>query len=324
MIQKIENISFISTARVIGILLVVLGHSYPFEVPLPVFVWKLRDWIYLYHMPLFIFISGYLLAKSRRTVGDYIGKRAVKLLVPYFALSLAAFVPKVMVQSFLNDSAELSFGYLLRTELVPRENVWGHFWYIPVVFVLGCAGIAALKYMRESKAVRFAALAVTLGLLFLPQSTDWLALEDLRKTAFYFTLGMAVSLTPKWSNALTNPLWLLALPLSIVLLQLSGNTATGILAACGMIGCVCFIGTRWTVSGLMKKIEENSFTIFLLSWSVQAVAEVVLNKLFHLPAMLVMICMFLSGVIGPMICIKIFTAIDKKIPIGWIKAVVGM
>ena len=66
------------------------------------------------------------------------------------------------------------------------------------------------------------------------------------------------------------------------------------------------------------------FTIYLLSWPAQAVVEVVLNKVLHLPALFVMICMFASGVIVPMICVKILTAIDRKIPIGWIKTVVGM
>ena len=316
MTMKTEKINFISTARVIGILLVVFGHSYPFEVDLPAFLWKVQGWIYRFHMPLFVFISGYLLAKTRRTVGDYIGQRAVKLLVPYLALSLAAFVPKVLVQSLLNDSAELSLGYLLRTELVPRENVWGHFWYIPVVFFLGCVGIVMLKAMRENKAVRVAALAVTLGLLFLPETTNWLALEDLRKTAFYFMLGMALSMDAKWNGVLKSPLWLLALPVSMVL--------GGIPAACGMIGCICFIGTCWEVRGWLKTLEANSFTIYLLSWPAQAVAEVALNKVLHLPALFVMICMFLSGVIVPMVCVKILTAIDRKIPIGWIKTVVGM
>lgn len=313
---KNEKISFISTARVIGILLVVFGHSYPFDVYLPPFFWRLQQWIYLYHMPLFIFISGYLLAKTRRSVGNYVGNRAEKLLVPYLVLSLAAFVPKVLVQSLLNDSAELSLGYLLRTELVPRENVWGHFWYIPVVFFLGCAGIVLLKYMRENKAVRFAVLVVTFVLLFLPETTNWLALEDIRKTAFYFTLGMAVSMNEKWTVALRSPLWLLGLPVSVLL--------GGIPAACGMIGCICFVGTRWEVKGWLKAIEANSFTIYLLSWPVQAVAEVVLNKVLHLPALFVMICMFASGVIVPMICVKILTAIDRKIPIGWIKTIAGM
>ena len=313
---KNEKISFISTARVIGILLVVFGHSYPFDVYLPPFFWRLQQWIYLYHMPLFIFISGYLLAKTRRSVGNYVGNRAEKLLVPYLVLSLAAFVPKVLVQSLLNDSAELSLGCLLRTELVPRENVWGHFWYIPVVFFLGCAGIVLLKYMRENKAVRFAALAVTFALLFLPETTNWLALEDIRKTAFYFTLGMVVSLMPQCSGALRSPLWFLGLPVSMLL--------GGIPAVCAMIGCICFVGTRWEVKGWLKTVEAHSFTIYLLSWPAQAVAEVVLNKVLHLPALFVMICMFASGVIVPMICVKILTAIDRKIPIGWIKTVVGM
>ena len=316
MTTKNEKISFISTARVIGILLVVFGHSYPFGVYIPRFLWDVQVWVYQFHMPLFIFLSGYLLAKTRRSIGDYVGNRAVKLLVPYLALSLAAYVPKVMVQSLLNDSAELSLGYLLRTELVPRENVWGHFWYIPVVFFLGCAGIVLLKYMRENRAVRFAALAVTFALLFAPGTTGWLGLEDIRQNAFYFILGMVVSMNEKWTDALRSPLWILGLPVSVLL--------GGIPAACGMIGGICFIGTRWEVRGWLKAIEAHSFTIYLLSWPAQAVAEVVLNKVLHLPALFVMICMFLSGVIVPMVCVKILTAIDRKIPIGWIKTVVGM
>lgn len=324
MSERKDNLSFIATARCIGILLVVFGHSYPFDVQLPMFFWKLREWIYLFHMPLFIFISGYLLARSHRPAGEYIGRRAKKLLIPYVGLSLAAFLPKVLVQQFLNDSVELSVWHLLKTELIPRDNVWGHFWYIPVVFILGCAGILMLKHMRISGGLQAAVVVMTLALLFAPPTTDWLALEDIRKNAFYFTLGMVVSMSNECQSVFRHPVWLLALPASVVLFRIWNTTATGVLVACGMIGFIMFIGTRWNVKGWMKEIEGSSFTIYLLSWPAQAVTEVLLNKLIHLPALLVMVCMFLSGVIVPMICIKIITAIDKKIPIGWIKAVVGM
>ena len=132
-----NRISFISTARVIGILLVVWGHSYPFNVPIPGSLDAVRSFVYTFHMPLFILISGYLAGKSRKSPGEYIANRAKKLLIPYFALSLAAFLPKMLVQQYLNDSVEFSLAYLLRTELVPRENVWGHFWFIPVIFAFG-------------------------------------------------------------------------------------------------------------------------------------------------------------------------------------------
>ena len=122
-----DKIGFIAAARFVGILLVVSGHSYPFDVYISPRLWKIKDFIYLFHMPLFLFLSGYLLTYNTRPTGSYICRRAVRLLVPYFALSAIAFVPKVLVQQFLNDSVEFSVWYLIKTELIPRDNVWGHF-----------------------------------------------------------------------------------------------------------------------------------------------------------------------------------------------------
>jgi fucose 4-O-acetylase-like acetyltransferase len=120
-----------------GILLVVLGHSYPFNVPVGQGFEFLRTFIYSFHMPLFVFLSGFLAAKSHHLPKDYITNRAGKLLIPYFVLSLAFFLPKVLLQSYLNDTVSFSFTYLVRSELIPRENVWGHFWFLPVIFYLG-------------------------------------------------------------------------------------------------------------------------------------------------------------------------------------------
>lgn len=79
-----NRVAYLSTARVIGILLVVLGHSYPFNVPISQGLEFLRSFIYSFHMPLFVFISGFLAAKSSRTPKDYILGRAKKLLPPLF------------------------------------------------------------------------------------------------------------------------------------------------------------------------------------------------------------------------------------------------
>ena len=71
-----NRISYLSTARIIGILLVVLGHSYPFNVPIPQSLEFLRTVIYSFHMPLFVFLSGFLAAKSSRSPKTYIAVRA--------------------------------------------------------------------------------------------------------------------------------------------------------------------------------------------------------------------------------------------------------
>lgn len=321
-----NKVGFIAAARCIGILLVVFGHSYPFDVYIPPMVWKVKDFIYMFHMPLFIFLSGYLLMHNTRPAGAYIRHRGIRLLVPYFVLSVVAFVPKVLIQQFLNDSVEFSLWYLLKTELVPRDNVWGHFWYIPVVFILGSVGVLLQQRIRQHRFTGWVALAAAYMLLFLPQTTDWFALEDLRKNAFYFVLGMVIAdrngengSVPRWG-------WLLAFPVAIVLFRTVNSLLTSSVIACLMIGFTLCIGTKLNLSkiGVLAVIEKYSFSVFLLSWPAQAVVEVACNKLLHLPVLLTMGMMFVAGVVVPLICVKIVSLLEKRIPMRWVKFVIGM
>lgn len=321
-----NKIEFIAAARCIGILLVVFGHSYPFDVYISPSLWKIKDFIYTFHMPLFLFLSGYLLSFNTRPAGSYIRRRGVRLLVPYFVLSVIAFVPKVLLQQFLNDSVEFSVWYLIKTELVPRDNVWGHFWYIPVVFVLCCFGVLMLMQMRNHRAAGWAVLAASYLLLFAPQTTDWFALEDLRKTAFHFVLGMVIADRDPGVHVASNRCWLLAFPAAFVLFATVNTTLTNSMIACLMIGFVLHVGTWLPLHKikLFTAIEKNSFTIFLLSWPAQAVVEVVCNKLLHLPALLTMGMMFLAGITVPLVCVKIVSLIDKRISMKWVKLAIGM
>lgn len=321
-----DKVGFIATARCIGILLVVFGHSYPFDVYITPALRTVNNFIYTFHMPLFLFISGYLVTCNRRPAGTYIRRRGVRLLVPYFALSVIAFVPKVLVQKFLNDSVEFSVWYLIKTELIPRANVWGHFWYIPVVFFLSCFGVLMLKSMRKHPAAGWAVLAGSYLLLFTPRTTDWFALEDLRKTTFYFVLGMMLADRDPEERVVSNRCWTLALPAAIALFAAVNTTLSNSLIACLMIGFILHIGRKLPLGekGLFASIEKNSFTIFLLSWPAQAVAEVVFNKILHLPAAMTMGIMFLAGICVPLVCVKIVSLIEKCIPMKWVKPMIGM
>lgn len=326
MAETKNKIGFIAAARCIGILLVVFGHSYPFDVYISPALWTVKNFIYTFHMPLFLFLSGYLVTYNTRPAGSYIRRRAARLMIPYFALSVIAFVPKALVQQFLNDSVEFSVWYLIKTELIPRDNVWGHFWYIPVVFVLCCFGVLMLKPMRKHRAVRWAVLAATYLLLFLPRTTDWFALEDRRKTTFYFVLGMMLAIQEPESRVVSNRGWLLAFPAAIALFAVVSTTLTNSLIACLMIGFILHVGTRLPLNkkGLFALVEKNSFTIFLLSWPAQAVVEVVFNKLLHLPVLLTMGMMFLAGIAVPLVCVRIVSLIDKRISMKWVKLAIGM
>lgn len=320
-----DRIQFISTARVIGILLVVFGHSFPFDVPLPSFLYHIQLFIYRFHMPLFVFISGYLIAFNKNSMRNYILRRSKRLLIPYFSLSLIAFVPKVLIQSLLNDSAELSLTYLIRSELIPRDNVWGHFWYLPVVFFLGILGKYLVVFSKNKKWPIIVSLVIAFVVLFMPQTTDWFALEDIRNIAFYFLFGLFVALYYHNADFFASHLWMIALPTSVAVFLLCNNTFSYVLTACMMIAFICHLSVRIkNVSGFARLLDASSYTIFLLSWPVQAVTEVILNKLLHFPPMLTFAAMFFLGLLVPILVYVSITWLDKRFRIKWIKVLVGM
>lgn len=322
MITMKKRISYLSTARVIGILLVVLGHSYPFNVPLGQGFEFLRTFIYSFHMPLFVFLSGFLAAKSNHIPKDYIANRAGKLLIPYFVLSLAFFLPKVLLQGYLNDTVSFSFTYLLRSELIPRENVWGHFWFLPVIFYLGVFSVL-LKTVFQKPWARTIILICSYLVLWLPKTTDWFALEDLRLNLFWYVLGYILSDCDGLERLIKKKFWLLGIPLAWVLLWLKVSLPA--LIPLLMIGAVLCVSSMIKAKcKIYAFLDRHSFTIFLLSCPVQAAAEIILNRILHLPVWLCVTGMFAVGIAGPIACIFLIRWIEKYIPLRRIKQIVGM
>ena len=74
-------------ARGYGIILVILGH---------LSLQKANIWIYSFHVPLFFFISGYLL-NDNLALKPFIIKKLKALMIPYFSLGIIAFL--VTIQS---------------------------------------------------------------------------------------------------------------------------------------------------------------------------------------------------------------------------------
>ena len=73
-------------AKTIGIILVVIGHYNPADAP----EWYhlANRFIYAFHMPLFMFASGYIYAMTGNSQnkggGTFILKKFKRLMIPYF------------------------------------------------------------------------------------------------------------------------------------------------------------------------------------------------------------------------------------------------
>lgn len=144
--KQLRDILFLQT---FGIILVVLGHSfYQFPSDTP-FI----RWIYGFHMPLFFFISGYLLKYvhgdlahlqlSGRT--GYMARKARRLLVPYVVISSLFFVPKALMSRYSVRPIQLNLHDYLDQLLIPYHNVFGAYWFMPTLFLVFIVFILARK-----------------------------------------------------------------------------------------------------------------------------------------------------------------------------------
>jgi polysaccharide biosynthesis protein PslL len=119
------RIDWIDTLKGIGILAVVIGHISTGYIQL---------WLYLFHMPLFYFISGYLFRPSTQT-RRFFFKKALNLLLPYL-IFLTLFSAREMLPLMMSGQYTQSVITLLKFLWGGRLLIgWtGVFWFITCLF----------------------------------------------------------------------------------------------------------------------------------------------------------------------------------------------
>ena len=329
-------------AQVIGCLFVILGHSYPFLTPMPSVVVSVQKFIYVFHMPLFVFCSGFLFAYSRQTerksFAQFIQQRAKKLLIPYFILSLIGILPKYLFSSVLNDSLQLDYISLIRTIFVPRENIWGHFWFIPMIFLMGCVSYLVDKRLtrRMSQILGWGILSVVLISLAAvwnnTEAMQWLGVNDLVKFGWCYSLGITLFYicgdlkerihVNKYSLILIS---VIAASISILLWIIVGYGTARFIVSVLMILSVLTLSLSCDdmVNVNRSSLIAQTYQIYILSWPCQLVAEIILERLLHVPWWIIIPSVLCAGVVVPLIIIKHIQIFEKRTDTYFLSLIVG-
>lgn len=292
------HMHFIDTAYFICIILVVFAHGHPLTSD-----WwgtwysDLNAFIYSFHMPMFFFIGGYLMVFSRSIdelgFGKWAAGKLVKFGVPYLVLSLLALVPKAMLDG-LADPTEASVGFLLKTLfIVPRQGVWGHFWFISTFLVTELywglwRGLA--KTRAAAANILFAAgMTAYAAMLAWPVYTDYFQINDIRVHAVFYPLGAVLAMMKpvlwdkKWKNILN-----VILPLiPAFFLYPYGNYRIKTFPLAKFALALALLWSVWNIAVLIGQkrsrgvhfVVRDSFPVFLYSWPAQAACGVVLEAL---------------------------------------------
>ncbi|MGT2712952.1 acyltransferase family protein [Streptococcus pluranimalium] len=306
--NKIKSISFL---QVIGPLLVILGHSLN-GFPNGFYFWHVlsKDWIYLFHMPLFFFISGYLFTKSSKKYQfvPFIKNKVNRLLLPYLLFNLIFILPKLILGSIVNDRISLNFTKLLVMFLTPRENVWGHTWFMFCLFL-----VYALYYFWKIIINKKLWLPTSFFLLFIAAMSPkiyFLTISDFTFNLLFFFLGIIIfHYRDKFSNANLHKILLISLVviiLSALLYPFYEIKLVRIFLAIAIILTLYLLGNIFEFkSDLAAFISINSFWIYLLHWPFMLLTRVLLT-FFGLNPVIIILGMIFAGIFGPIITIKLY------------------
>lgn len=188
MMEKQTRIRYFDLIRGIAILLVLWGHIIQFgggeSEP---FANKAFIFIYSFHMPLFLLISGFFLAKSigKRSFVQNIKRKVVHIIVPAVLGGVGFYVVKLVVERLLGrDTYPVSMAMLF-------EEI-GNIWFLWCMFMCSVALLAAAALARKLGSERFMPvilLAVIVLFAVLPYSEYNIYLFPYFVTGFYMGRG---------------------------------------------------------------------------------------------------------------------------------------
>ncbi len=294
----------------IGIFLVILGHSHPSDWSLfhGSFYETIIVFIYIFHMPLFFFIAGFLFehSKSLEKIGylRWIKNKTNRLLVPYFFWSAIGFIPKC-IQSYYSG-LPLPYKSLLFTLIMPRAGIWGHFWFLPTIFIL-YAFVALITMLLKKQCHRkYTTLLLLLACLvnLLPIRTNYLCLHDLQPAFLYFSAGMLLcqlyksySIKMTRHQAIVGSLCLIGL-ITLFWHVIEPIQIRDIILSFLLISLCAAIASILPPSRFIQWISKNCMSMFLFSWFFQY-PVMLLCQSAHFSWQMTSMFMFISGLILP-------------------------
>lgn len=126
-----KRISWIDMTKGYGVLLVIIGHMY---------IFNLSSWIYSFHMPLFLFISGYVF-KVNITFVDFVYKKIKSLIVPYFFLAFLIIVYEIICG--ITNGQKINILRLILNYLLQRRE--SALWFLTCLFIIELTMFLVIK-----------------------------------------------------------------------------------------------------------------------------------------------------------------------------------
>ena len=310
--KKKELLTYIIFLQTIGPIFVILGHSIN-GLPYHTVFNSIKLFIYVFHMPLFFFISGltfyYSNNEKKIKYFDYIKKKAVRLLIPYVFWNLLFLVPKYILSAFLNDKVQLSIAYVFKVFLYPRNNICGTTWFLVALFIMYAVAPLLLKIFQKKKILYYMLLLLAFVMSMFYIDNRFLTIGDLSKDLVFFMLGLCIfSNKEKLLKIKNEMLLIIACLISFIFWVIYSNKITTAFLCTFILLLLLIIGLIGQKKWKRNIISDNGLFIMIFHWFFILATRIVVYQILHFNYYITVLLMLTAGIVGPIISIKI---IDK-------------
>ncbi len=203
-LQKQQK-EWIWTAKGIAILLIVFVHFGPSNWWTTGF-YRIALLFYFFHLPLFMFLSGYLFHKDKpisiKQYIDHIGKLALRIGLPFISVNLAYIILK-LAGNFFFTYGKMEYADIWRTFVYPFAYAPSNLtWFLYVLFSFMLVYPLLITILRK----KYLILLLSIVLYFLPGSL-FLASDRFFSFFIFFCLGNTLRELPIESYFLKGEKW---------------------------------------------------------------------------------------------------------------------
>lgn len=269
----------------LAILLVVVGHLVSRDPPAGALWYShVKDVIYLFHMPLFMFLCGVMAGytekpiTSLRDYGRYAGKKCRRLVPAYLLFSIVIFAGKFIGGRLMHvDNPVASVSQYFDVMLDPHSSYCAFLWFIQVLLYFYLLLPVANALLRRR-------IAWLLPICFAGQFleiTSFLAMESLVEYSFVFVLGvLAGRHYEEYSPAIDRwGAWAVAPFIVLLAFALPWGVPKFVMGLISIPACHALIRTRWADAWKgLAVLGTFTFPIYLLNTLCIGVAKGVMLK----------------------------------------------
>ena len=303
--------------QIIGIILVVLGHSLH-EYPDGQFgsTTLLYRLCYSFHMPLFLFVGGFLMVYTTEVLGrrpsasTFIVSKIRRLLLPMIVLTVITFVPRHGMSFAADNELMLNAHDFAMAFLDKQYMPIPFFWFIQVSFILLIVCFLLLWVFRKMHLPSLAGILIIFGLLTYygissQPHTSIFSITDLKRIGLFFALGGVYALIFEkvdkyvpWTN-----LWFLILITAAWVVSYFHFEEFPEVHLCTLFGIMMTISVAKIIEKngwrFLDHLKGANFMIFLLSWYCNVLFQQVLAYFVVLPWWVYTVLSLVAGIYVP-------------------------